>query len=90
MTQHKIYKHKYVITVLSEQEYPSYSGQYNLEGIQYNITQGPDLGGLSLESITEITDRAQIERECIALGSDGEFFTGFWDEDELDEREGGE
>ena len=73
-----IYKHRYVITVLSEERHGEDVDQYSLEEIQYRITQGPDLGEVELESVEEITDWVEIEDECIAVGNDGGFFTESW------------
>ena len=76
MTRRKIYKHKFIVTVLSEEE----RAGCPLTDVDYLITSGPDLGWVELESIEEITDRDTIIQECIALHNDGSFFTEVWDE----------
>lgn len=74
--QHIIYKHRFVVMVLSESRLKALP----LIDLDHSITQGPNLGWVSLESREEITDRERIVQECVALYNDGEFFTALWDE----------
>lgn len=78
---HKVYKHKFVVTVLSED---ILEGSISLEDLHYNITSGPGLGLMKLASREELTDREQIVQECRLLNNDGGFFTDFWDEENED------
>ena len=87
MSERKIYKHRFILTILSEECIPDWElpTLWSLERLQYRVTRGPDLGKLELQSCEEITGRDRIVQECIALDNDGGFFTDFWDEQMSDE-----
>ncbi len=82
MAQRKVYKHKFVITVLNEEEFKYVR---RIEDIGWLITHGPALGSMVLESVDVITDIDTIVKECVALNNDGSFFTARWEEQDEDE-----
>ena len=81
--KHVVNKHVFTLTVLSEDDWGL---DTTIKQLAYAITEGPDLGALELVSAKELTGRDDIERECLELGSNSEwFFTAWDDEDEEDE-----
>lgn len=80
MSKRTIYKHKFVITILSEDKLEEHIPYPTLADLDYTITSGPDLGWTELESAKKITGREAIIQECQALHNSGGFFTDMWDE----------
>jgi len=77
----RVYKHQFLITVLSEEELEE---DISLAELHDLVTTGPGLALLELASREEISDRDRIIEECRRLNNDGTFFTDFWDEEDED------
>jgi len=72
----KIYKTKFVITVLSDGPVNFNGGDndpFDLREINYAITEGDCLGQVERVSQEEVP-ADKVESESIALGNDGSFF----------------
>ena len=77
--KHKVFKQTFVVTVLSE------DGPYDphtIGEIAYDIVDGSLLGQWERVSSEEVPDLPTLEKECWELGSQVEYFTELWDEEE--------
>lgn len=74
-----IYKSTIKLVVLTEDE--PLDPDLTLTGIDYEISEGPAIGGWGIEEVEELTDPERIRQELIAIDNDGTFFdSGFDDE----------
>lgn len=71
-----IYKTVLKVTVLSEEPFhlaPTDSDPFDLQRIDYCITEGHCLGNVE-EASSEEVSQSEVETECRKLGNDGSFF----------------
>ena len=76
MTDRVVYKHKFTVTVLTED--PDYAPN-GVEGLAYDITEGDQLGDWT-GSGTTIIPLDTLAAECENLRSEVEWFTELWEE----------
>lgn len=82
-----IYKHVIKVVLLSETESleECLGDDWNLDDVEYAITQGDCIGQTIHESTDIIPSRA-VEDELIAMGNDGTFFDSFDEDSEEEQR----
>jgi hypothetical protein len=76
MTDHKIYKHTFTVTALTDE--PDYA-PLGIQGLAYDITEGDYLGDWERTGAAAVPLN-QLAEECDRLRSDVEFFTDQWED----------
>ena len=76
--KHRVYKHRFIITVLSESQIIDF---VDLTDLHQTITSGPDIGLIELESCEGVVGKEVIINECIRIGNDGHWFVNRWEKE---------